>query len=128
MRTLLQRTATALFMCALLGTAALADVKSKQVTIYSDVTVGDTPVKKGSYKVTFDDQSKELKLIKAGKVVAQARASVAPAKGANKTNGAYTTLRAADGTSLLATVELGGSYAIIESEKIAAVRSEQNAQ
>lgn len=128
MRKLIQRTATSLFMCALLGTAALADVKSKQVTIYSDVTVGDTPVKKGSYKVTYDEQSRELKLIKGGKVVAQARASVGEATDAGKAKGAYTTLRAADGTSLLATVNLGGSHAIIESEKIAAVRSELNAQ
>ncbi|PYS78854.1 MAG: hypothetical protein DMF67_08225 [Acidobacteria bacterium] len=123
MRTHIQRIALALVVCALLGATALADTKSKNVTFQVDVTVGDTLVKKGSYKVTFDDQAQELKVLKDGKVVAQTTARPGEVKSAGKYRAVYTTLEAADGTTLLSGVDMGGKYAVISSERVAAARS-----
>jgi hypothetical protein len=123
MRRHLQQIAVALFVCVLLGTAALADIKSKNVTFQVDVTVGDTLVKEGSYKVTFDDQTQELKVLRDGKVVAQTTARLGDIKSAGKYRPVYTTLAAADDTTLLSGVDMGGKYAIISSERVAAARS-----
>ena len=65
----------ALMVCALTGSAALAKVKSKTITVGTDFVVGDTLVKKGTYKFSFDDQTNELSIIAKDKtVVARAAA------------------------------------------------------
>lgn len=53
---------------------ALAMTTNRQVTFRRDVTVNGTPVKAGTYKVTFDDQTGEFKLLRGKKVVANAKA------------------------------------------------------
>ena len=65
----------ALMVCALTGSAALAKVKSKTISVGTDFVVGDTLVKKGTYKFSFDDQTNELSIIAKDKtVVARAAA------------------------------------------------------
>jgi hypothetical protein len=59
----------ALVVCALAGTAALGKVKSKTVSIGVDFVVGNTLVKKGTYKLSFDDQTNELTVIAKDKTV-----------------------------------------------------------
>ncbi len=67
----------ALMVCALTGGAALAKVKSKTITVGTDFVVGDTLVKKGTYKFSFDDQTNELSIIAKDKtVVARAAARI----------------------------------------------------
>ena len=67
----------ALMVCALTGSAALAKVKSKTITVGTDFVVGDTLVKKGTYKFSFDDQTNELSVIAKDKtVVARAAARI----------------------------------------------------
>jgi hypothetical protein len=127
MKTRIRRITFALVACAVLGATALAGVKGKNVTFQEDLTVGDTLVKKGDYKVTFDDQAQELKVLKGGKVVAQTTAHTGEVKsGRYKT--VYTTLKAADGTKLLSSVDMGGGYAVISSERVAAARSGQDSK
>jgi hypothetical protein len=46
----------------------------KSVTFPTDVTVKGTPVKAGSYKIEFDDQSGELSIMRSGKLVAKTQA------------------------------------------------------
>ncbi len=128
MRTRFIRIAFALAVCALLSTAALAGVKSKEVTFSADVTVGDTVVKKGSYRVTYDEETQELKILKGRKAVAQTKADLAEPKPGSKYKYDYNTLQDARGTVLLSSVDFGGRYAVINNEKIAAARSEQNVQ
>lgn len=126
MRTRLQTIAIALVVCALLGSTALAGGKSKNVSFDVDVTVGDTLVERGDYEVRFDDKSQELSIRKGGKVVAKTTATLGDSKGIGKYRTTYTTLKDASGTRLLATVDMGGKYAIISGEKIAAARSASN--
>ncbi|HLL73903.1 MAG TPA: hypothetical protein VK421_01290 [Pyrinomonadaceae bacterium] len=120
----IRRIAFAFVVCALLGTSALADVKKNSVTINSDVTVGDTVVKKGSYKVTFDEQTQELKILKGDKVVAQTQARLEEVKSAGKYKSDYTTVKDAAGVKLLSSVSIGGKYAVVSSEKVAAAMAE----
>lgn len=60
----------ALVVCALAGSAALAKVKSKTITVGVDFVVGNTLVKKGTYKWRFDTETNELTLIAKDKTVA----------------------------------------------------------
>lgn len=59
----------ALVVCALAGNAALAKVKSKTVSIGVDFVVGNTLVKKGTYKLSFDDATNELTITAKDKTV-----------------------------------------------------------
>ena len=52
-----------LVVCALAGTAALAKVKSKTITVGMDFIVGNTLVKKGTYKWNFDTETNELTIV-----------------------------------------------------------------
>lgn len=60
----------ALVVCALAGNAALAKIKSKTITVGVDFVVGNTLVKKGTYKWSFDTQTNELSIIAKDKTVA----------------------------------------------------------
>lgn len=53
---------------------APAMTTNRQVTFSRDVTVNGSPVKAGTYKATFDDQTGEFKLLRGKKVVANATA------------------------------------------------------
>ncbi len=59
----------ALMVCALTGGAAQAKVKSKTISVGLDFVVGDTLVKKGTYKFSFDDKTNELSVIAKDKTV-----------------------------------------------------------
>ena len=124
MTTQFRRIAFALVVCAILGASASAGVKKNNVTFNDDVTVGDTVVKKGSYEVTFDDETQELKILKGDKVVAQTKASFGEVKNSSKYKLAYTTVKDAEGIKLVSRVFVGGKYAVISSEKIAAAMAE----
>jgi hypothetical protein len=63
---------TALTSLAIMATEG-AKVK-KRVTFPSDITVKGTPVKAGTYKLEFDDQSGELSIMRGSKVVAKTTA------------------------------------------------------
>ena len=124
MTTQFRRIAFALVVCALLSASASAGIKRNNVTFSDDVTVGDAVVKKGSYEVTFDDQTQELKILKGDKVVAQTKASFGEVKSSSKYKLAYTTVKDAEGIKLVSSVSVGGKYAIISSEKLAAAMAE----
>jgi hypothetical protein len=59
----------ALMVCALASSAAFAKVKSKTITVGLDIVVGDTLVKRGTYKFSFDDKTNELTIIAKDKTV-----------------------------------------------------------
>jgi hypothetical protein len=63
-----------LALCALMSATGLAKGKSEEVNIPQDVVVNGTLVKKGSYKLKFDEQTGELLLLKGKKVVARTSA------------------------------------------------------
>ena len=74
MRHLLSRAVILLVVGVLTSITALAMTTNRQVTFSRDVTVNGTPVKAGTYKATFDDQTGEFKLLRGKKVVANATA------------------------------------------------------
>lgn len=59
----------ALVVCALAGSTAQAKVKSKTVSVAVDFMVGETLVKKGTYKFSFDTESNELTVMSKDKAV-----------------------------------------------------------
>ena len=120
----IRRIALAFIACALLGTSASAGLKRNRVTISNDVTVGDAVVKRGDYEVTFDDQTRELKILKGDKVVAQAQARFDEFNGGGKYKVAYTTVKDAQGAVLMSRISVGGKYALITSERVAAAMAD----
>ncbi len=64
MRNFVTRILLAFTLCAMTAAAALAgDTTSKQVTFPDDVTVEGKVFKKGTYKMEFNSETGELKLI-----------------------------------------------------------------
>jgi hypothetical protein len=74
MKNLLNRASILLVIGAMMSITALAATTNRQVTFSRDVTVNGAPVKAGTYKATFDDQTGEFKLLRGKKVVANATA------------------------------------------------------
>ena len=93
MKHLFSRAVILLVVGAMTSITALAMTTSRQVTFTRDVTVNGAPVKAGSYKVTFDDQTGEFKLLRGKKVVANATARLEKVSGPFR--GAYSLM--ADG-------------------------------
>jgi hypothetical protein len=114
MRQYLLRIALTLALCALLASAALAGGRSKTVTFDQDMTVGGTLLKRGTYKVTFDDRTNELTFKRGGKVVAKAAAHLAAYTGNSRNPPLYSARREGDaGPRLLTSVNVGGANAVI---------------
>lgn len=65
------RMVIALVVCALSGSLALAKakIKSSTVTFGVDFTVGDMLVKKGTYKLSFNEETNELTVLAKDKTV-----------------------------------------------------------
>lgn len=103
MRNLFKRTAIFLASCALTGAAALATTLTKEVAFSRALTVNGAPVKAGTYKITFDDQTGQLTIMDGKKVVAKAAARLDNLKGGS----GYTT-RNVGGSTILTSVYMGG--------------------
>ena len=99
MRHLFSRGVILLVAGAMMSITALATITSRQVSFSREVTVNGAPVKAGTYKVTFDDQTGEFKLLRGKKVVAKATAR------SEKVSGPFL-----NGYSL---VTNGGNYALV---------------
>ncbi|HEX8556601.1 MAG TPA: hypothetical protein VF668_00635 [Pyrinomonadaceae bacterium] len=87
MKYLFKRAAMLLVVGAMTSITALAMTTDRKVTFNRDVTVNGAPVKAGTYKATFDDQTGEFKLLSGKKVVANATARME--KVAGPFRGAY---------------------------------------
>jgi hypothetical protein len=74
MKSIVNRMAILLLIGALTSVLALGKTTEKKVTFVQSLTVNGTLVKKGTYKVTFNDETGELTISKGGKVVATAQA------------------------------------------------------
>ena len=102
----------AIVLGVLLNINAQAATVSRRVTFDENLMVGGTVVKKGDYRITFDDQTDNL-LIKRGKrVVAQA-----PARLEERVKGdyTYTTLENSEGQPrTLTAIKLGKRLAVIQ--------------
>ena len=71
MKLLTQSLIVACLLVTLAGTTAFGNTRKSMVDFSVDTKVNGTVVKKGQYKVVFDDQSGELSILKGSKVVAK---------------------------------------------------------
>ena len=117
------RIALALLVLASVSTAALAGVRTRNVNFDTDVNVGSTLVKKGKYQVSFDQDTNELTITRSGKVVARTTAGIEEVERAGKYRPAYTSFVAKDKSEHLTAVDLGGKYAVVKDERVAALRA-----
>jgi hypothetical protein len=76
MKKLTVRIALVLALCATSVSIASAKVKSKSLTFGTDFWVGSTLVRKGTYKVAFDDQTNEISIMDKTTTVAKVPAQV----------------------------------------------------
>ena len=112
--------ALALVVCALLSPVALASVKTQTVTFITDVKIGETLIKKGTYKAKFDDKSNELTILAGNKVIAKTTATlVEQKKGSATYMTVYTTDRDSEGNVQLTSVNMGGKFATLNADKAA---------
>jgi hypothetical protein len=75
MRKTANRLMTALALCALMSVTGFAvKDKTEDVTLPQDVVINGTLVKKGEYKLKFDEQTGELLFLKGKKVMARTSA------------------------------------------------------
>jgi hypothetical protein len=65
-----------LALCALASALAIAKGKSEDLTLPQDVMINGTLVKKGDYKLKFDEQTSELLIMKGKRVVARTSARI----------------------------------------------------
>ncbi len=73
-------------LCAAMSAQAFAKAKSELVTLPQDVVINGTLVKKGQYRLKFDEQTGELLFLKNKKVVARTSARLEKReKGAERT-------------------------------------------
>ncbi len=63
MKSVSQRLCIAIVMCLLMSVAALAKVKTQTIAFGQDFTIGGKLVKRGTYRVSFDDQTNELAFV-----------------------------------------------------------------
>lgn len=116
----LEKIALTLVLCALLAPAALAATKTWEITFDKDTKVGETLVKKGNYKVKFDEANNELTILDGKKVIAK---SAARFEKGTKTSAMYgkqlKTVKDADGNATLISIQIDGKAAIIGADKTA---------
>lgn len=84
MRSFANRIAVVLVIGALTAGLTFAQTTEREVTFVESVTVNNTLVKKGTYKVEFNEETGELTIKKGKKVVATAQARL------EKTDDRYT--------------------------------------
>jgi hypothetical protein len=90
MKSILNRIVALLVIGTFTGALAFGKTTQREVTITTPLTVNGTLVKKGTYKVSYDDETGELTIKKGKKVVATAQARV------EKTNDRYSTYTRTD--------------------------------
>jgi hypothetical protein len=102
----------AIVLSALVSTEALAATRSKHVSFDENLLVGGTMVKKGDYRVRFDNQSNRLLISRGKRIVAQAPASLEDQNA--KEHFIYTTQASAGGQpNILTAVKVGKRLAVI---------------
>lgn len=123
----LQRIAFVLVaLCTLLNASVLAGGKGKQrITFNTDVLVGDTLVKKGSYNVTFDEQTSVLTIKRGNEVVAKTSARLEEAKA--KSSFVYRTWKNEKSDEVLSRVRFGDGAAVIGKDNAAATSAPASA-
>jgi hypothetical protein len=117
MRKIVNRLMLTLALCALMSAVGLAAKdKTEEVTLPQDVVINGTLVKKGEYKLKFDEQTGELLFLKGKKVVARASARLEKReKDALRTE--FGLIKAGDAKALQSITFRGERESIVMNEK-----------
>jgi hypothetical protein len=116
MKKIMTRIAMILALCALVSATGVALGKTEEVTLPQDVIINGTLVKKGVYKLKFDEQTGELLFLKNKKVVARTSARLEKReKGAQRTE--FGLIQEGDGKALRSITFRGERQTIIMHEK-----------
>jgi hypothetical protein len=113
---LFNRAIILLVVGAMTSITALAMTTNRQVTFNRDVTVNGAPVKAGTYKATFDDQTGEFKLLSGKKVVANATARMEKVTGPFR--GAYSLTVNGEGHALVSINMNSTNQAVIINDSV----------
>jgi len=98
----------ALVITAMTSVVAFAKTKKDTVTFTTDIQVGSTLVKKGTYGVKYDDQTKELLVVDGKNVIA--RASTTIEKRVRKSSGLqFAAMANGTDSKKLVSITFGGS-------------------
>ena len=76
MKSWVNRILVALLIAVMTGVVAFAKSKKETVTFPMNLKVNGTLVKKGTYDVSFDEQTAELSILRNGKPIAKAQARI----------------------------------------------------
>ena len=76
MRSKINQVVIAVVVCALMSISSVAKERTETLNLTQDVTINGTLVKKGQYKLKFDEQTGELLIMKGKKVVAKTTAKM----------------------------------------------------
>jgi hypothetical protein len=98
-------------ICALTGISALADNRSDRITFDESFQLNGTTIKKGTYKVTFDETTGELAIKKDEKVIAKANAHAE--KGDGKSDNTKFSMATENGNKVLRSVTYSGDNRVI---------------
>ena len=112
MKNFVRRFGFALAVCAMTGLMAFAEVKSDKVTFSEDITVNGTVVKKGTYKVMFDDQSSELSIVGKDKATV-AKTKVRTETRQNKASRTEVNSSQKDNAQVLRSITFGGDNKLL---------------
>lgn len=74
MKSLIKGLLVASLLVTLAGATTFGNTRRSTIAFTDDTKVNDTVVKKGKYKVEFDEQSNELSIFKSGKLIAKTTA------------------------------------------------------
>jgi hypothetical protein len=107
MKFVINRVIVALLLVTLASAAAFAKTRSKTISLQVDTNVNGTLIKRGTYKVVFDDQTNELSILKEGKVLVRTAARLEMRD--RKANGTEVYTRTVDMGSELVGIAFSGS-------------------
>lgn len=107
MKFIIIRVAAGLLLVTMLGATAMAKGKQKHLTFSDDLNVNGTVVKKGDYKVVFNEETGELSILKGRKVVA--KSSVRLEMRVQKAKHTEVLTRQSDMGTALISITFGGS-------------------
>ena len=106
MRKYVTKTVAVFAILALAGVSALADTRSDRITFDEGFQVGGTAVKKGEYKVSFDEETGELTIKKNDKLIAKTTARAEKAEG--KADRTKFSMATENGNQMLRSVTFSG--------------------
>jgi hypothetical protein len=107
MKKIVNRIILALVVLSMAGAMAFAKEKSEKVTFSRDMVVNGTVVKKGTYRVKYDDQAKELSIWDGKTAVVKSTVRLETAK--SKTSSTKVIYIEKDNSNVLNSITFAGS-------------------